>query len=197
MAMIVRRFVGGVAVVALFAPWFAAAHVVVKPYEAPTQAYQDFSMGVPSELKSPTVSVKLLVPSEVTKFTPFVKPGWKITLTKSGDTVTAVTWSGGRISEGEKDIFQFTALTPASSTTLTWKAYQTYTNGTVVSWDQDAAMAKPGDTVTPFSTTEVRADLTTDDLHASTGKQQIPNNGIALAALAIAIVALTFAARKR
>jgi uncharacterized protein YcnI len=145
----------------LTVPFITAAHATVAPFQAPTQSYQDFSVSVPTEKEMATVGVRLLMPVELSKVTPFVKQGWKITVTKVGETVTQIEWTGGKIPHGQKDIFQFTSKTPATSTTMIWKVYQTYEDGTVVAWDRDPKTpAEEEEKVkNPYSTTEVRADV--------------------------------------
>jgi len=114
-----------------------------------TGAYQTFSVDVPAEKNSPTVSVKLDTPESLTDVTPTVKPGWTIKVDKHGEgedaMVTAITWSGGEIGAGYRDEFTFSAKTPDQPADLQWKAYQTYGDGTTVSWDQQPTSANSED----------------------------------------------------
>lgn len=144
-----------------------SAHVVVKPSDAKTGAYQTFTVSVPTEKNNPTVGVKLDVPEGVSSVTPTLKPGWTIEIDKQGTdddaVVTAITWTGGEIEVGYRDEFTFSAKTPDQPTDLQWKAYQTYQDGTVVSWDQQpSAEDKEGGTTGPFSVTKVAADSDQD-----------------------------------
>ena len=132
----------------------------------------------------PTIAVRLLVPPQISKVTPIVKPGWKITLEKEGSTTVAIKWTGGSIPAGQKDLFQFTALTPSTETTLQWKAYQTYSDGTVISWDQDGSKAPAGQKVYPYSTTDIHPD---SSKNAPSSNSSTP---LAIVALALAAVAL-------
>ena len=77
-----------------------------------------------------------------------------------------IDWTGGSIPAGERDEFNFQAQVPATPTTLDWKAYQTYSDGSIVTWDQNPAtmdkmtngqmdMSKGG----PYSETMVVNDL--------------------------------------
>jgi hypothetical protein len=54
------------------------------------------------------------------------------------ERVSEISWTGGNIPAGQRDEFLFSAQAPASSTTIPWKAYQTYADGSVVAWDASA-----------------------------------------------------------
>lgn len=123
----------------------AFAHVIVSPNQAAGSSYETFTMAVPSEIDAATVNIKLLVPAGLTDVAPNVKPGWNITLQKTGSTVTSITWSAGSIPSGFRDQFSFSAKTPAQGT-LMWKAYQTYNDGTLVSWDNPPVAASSAGT---------------------------------------------------
>lgn len=116
-----------------------AAHVVVKPNEVKQSAYHTFTIGVPNEKEIPTTVLKLIVPENIRSVMPNVKPGWKIEIVKSGEKVTEIIWTGGSIPAGQRDEFLFSAQAPAEESTVEWKAYQTYSDGTVVAWDKSAA----------------------------------------------------------
>lgn len=138
----------------------AFAHVTVKPGEVLTSSFQTFNVSVPNEKELPTVGIKLTIPSNVKYVTPTIKPGWEITTQKegSGDSavIKSITWSGGSIGQGFRDDFTFSAQVPAEPTELQWKAYQTYSDGTVVSWDKaDSDHAEEGGDSGPFSITKV------------------------------------------
>jgi uncharacterized protein YcnI len=144
----------------------ASAHVVVKPSEVNVATFQSFSIGVPVEKDMPTVGVRLVLPQGLSYVTPNVKSGWKIAIKKDGESVTEINWTGGSIPTGQRDDFTFSAKVPATETSLQWKAYQTYQDGTVISWDADpSAQSKNADGKDdfsksgPFSTTQVINDL--------------------------------------
>jgi uncharacterized protein YcnI len=145
-----------------------SAHVLVKPSDAQTATYQTFSAGVPTEGHSPTVSVKLEVPEDLTDVTPTAKPGWTIQADKQGTDedapVTAITWTGGEVGVGFRDDFTFSAKTPDHPMDLEWKVYQTHKDGTVVSWDQPGGgdTDVEGATTGPFSVTKVATDSDQD-----------------------------------
>lgn len=142
-------------IVLLAQPVFA--HVTVKPSEVTVASYQTFTVGVPVEKDIPTVSVKVLLPAGLESVTPYVKNGWKISATG-----TEIVWTGGSIPAGQRDDFQFSAKTPAKEGHLIWKAYQTYSDGSVVAWDNAPAGGHDdmgADALNPYSETHVMDDL--------------------------------------
>jgi uncharacterized protein YcnI len=118
-----------------------------------------------------TIALKLVMPDTLRYVSPNVKPGWEIEISKTGEgedaKVTELIWTGGTIPAGFRDEFLFSARVPAEETTLAWKAYQTYTDGSVVSWDlaPDAEQPKKEDGSSdfsksgPYSMTKVINDL--------------------------------------
>jgi len=144
---------------------------------------------------------------------PNVKPGWEINVKKEGDgedaKVTEIDWTGGSIPSGQRDDFLFSAQVPADTTTLQWKAYQTYADGTQVSWDQKPqanmsdddreAMEKKG--LGPYSETKIVNDLKNQ---AMTDKNSMDKSNpkkdfatqFSMIAFALSAVALMVALRK-
>ncbi len=184
------------------------AHVVVKPGQAGVATFQTFTIGVPNEKDNPTVALRLVVPDGLNHISPNVKPGWKIEIKKEGEgesaKVTEISWTGGSIPEGQRDDFLFSGQVPAEGTTLTWKAYQTYQDGSVVSWDQDAKDMPDEDKEKmeeqgkgPYSTTKVINDIATTASEEKPVKSTSTANVLALAALALAATSLVMQLRKK
>jgi uncharacterized protein YcnI len=188
-----------------------SAHVVVRPSEATTGTYQTFTVSAPNEKEQAFVGVKLLIPENVQSVTPTNKPGWTISMDKTGEgetaKVTAITWSDGSVEPGLRDEFTFSAKTPDMASDLEWKAYQTYADGTVVSWDQkeeahtdtDSDDAASG----PLSVTKVTAETdavtneqaSADELKSTKRTAQFALY-TAIAALVITLVAIAYAVKK-
>lgn len=177
----------------LFVAVPAFAHVVVKPDTVGVAAWQTFTVGVPSEKDNPTVGLRLVIPDGLAHVSPNVKPGWTITMKKSGSgedaTVTEIDWTGGSIPAGQRDDFLFSAQVPANETTLKWKAYQAYQDGTVVSWDQEPSTKNGEKSETPYSTTKVINDLA----GAATPARGQTTNGESSLALLLSIIAVVVA----
>jgi uncharacterized protein YcnI len=153
----------------------AFAHVIVYPSQVGEAALQDFTVSVPNEKDNPVVSVRLLIPKGLMYVAPDATAGWTITTKShgSGDNavVTEIDWTNGSIPVGQRAELIFQAQVPPTPTTLPWKAYQTYSDGTVVSWDinpekmkglSDAQQDKLADEENKgeYSTTQVINDLT-------------------------------------
>jgi len=200
----IKKILAGLAVVSAVASLsvgVASAHVVVKPAEVGVAARQSFTVGVPNEKEVPVVKVRLVVPDGVKSVTPNVMPGWTIDIAKDGTGESAVvkeiTWSGGSIPAGQRVDFALSAQAPAKATTLQWKAYQTYEDGTEVAWDQapDATGhdAEGGNTG-PYSETKIVDDLSQDSTGTTTADTTTETQGNSRVNLAIvlSVVALLF-----
>lgn len=196
----------------VFAITPAFAHVVVKPSQVGEAATQLFSVSVPNERDTPVIGLRLLIPAGLTAVSPDVKPGWTIEVKKSGTgdtaTVTEIDWTGGPIPPDQRDDFVFSAHVPATTTTLDWKAYQTYENGDVVSWDQDpSGMKNMSDADKekleqqgkgPFSQTSVINDLAPTPASQDVQGAQTQSSlslFLSVAALALSVVAFVTARR--
>lgn len=189
------------AVLALAWGGVASAHVVVKPTQVEPAAFQAFSVGVPNERESPTVKVRLAIPDGVKYVTPTVKPGWTIETVKEGAgeeaVVKEIIWSGGEVPVGQRDDFGFSLQAPAKATTLQWKAYQTYADGTEVAWDQQPTEehGEEGGNSGPYSETKVAEEPQANAAASGSGDGQDATAtniaiGLAVVALVVSTVAL-------
>ncbi len=150
----------------LLFPAMASAHVVVTPKTANIGERTTFNVSVPNEKDIDVTQVKLDIPSSLKGATPTVKPGWTIQVDKEGEgesaVVRSITWTGGIIPAGQRDDFTFRSQVPAKPAQINWKAYQTYADGTVVSWDQPPSAKEKeakDKTTGPYSVTKVIDDL--------------------------------------
>lgn len=188
------------------------AHVVVKPAEVGVGAFQTFTIGVPNEQDNPTVGLRLVIPSGLEYVMPNVKPGWTIETKKTGEgdppaggaKVTEIIWTEGSIPVGQRDEFVFSAKVPAKESSIKWKAYQTYENGDVVSWDQEPtkhATKKEDHSNGPYSQTAIIDDLKQENaLKAQEEKQSTEvtqTMQVSFAALALAAFTLALYLRKK
>ncbi len=138
------------AVLAVTSP--AGAHVEVDPASAPQGATVVFSFRVPTEeTNASTVRLDVQFPTShpIANVLVQQKPGWTFTTqtaplpkpvtTDDGTFTTAVTeisWvaTGGGIPPGAFDVFPVFAGPLPTTTKVTFKAIQTYSNGDVVRW---------------------------------------------------------------
>ncbi|MGH9886617.1 MAG: YcnI family protein [bacterium] len=133
----------------------AAAHVSVWPKEAAARGYQAFTVRVPTERDSPTVSVRVELPAvfKGVRFQP--KPGWTYEIERDAAGVAVgVTWSGSRIGRDEYEEFHFVARMPDEPTTLVLPAHQKYEDGEIVDWVEGEGAKRPAARV---QVTEARA----------------------------------------
>lgn len=184
----------------------ASAHVTVKPAEVVTAGYQTFTINVPNEKPIPTTSVKLLIPVDIKAVTPTQKAGWQITTEKEGSGEAAVTnsitWSGGSIGNGLRDEFTFTAKVPDQAMDIQWKSYQTYSDGSVVSWDKEAegGHGAEGNSSGPFSITKVAQEVPvspSNQAAADAKKAADRAMYIAVAGTAVGLIGVALATRKK
>jgi uncharacterized protein YcnI len=191
-----KRFLTSIAasLAILFAvPAIAFAHVVVTPNHSSIGTRVLFNVSVPNEKQVPVTSIKLDIPSSLQDVQPDVIAGWDIaTATDSKNNVTSITWTGN-VPVGQRADLNFKAQLPATAAQIDWKAYQTYADGTVVSWDQKpSASAKDDDAGTsgPYSVTKV-----TNDLNSKTSTNNSANNSSKTTlAFVFSIVALVLSA---
>ena len=138
----------------------SSAHVTVVPNQSPATAYELYTVRVPTEKPIPTIKVKLAFPEgvNVSRFAP--APGWKREVEKDATgRITSVTWSGGSIASDELGVFMFQGRNGKGGA-LTFKAYQTYSDGSVVEWANAPADANPAPVVTLTDVPMAAAELT-------------------------------------
>lgn len=117
----------------------AAAHATVRTETGLTESVAGksdiYRLNVPTEKDIPTTMIRLVVPAGVAISRFQVTPGFTRTVTRNAaGLVTEVTWRG-RVAPMEYARFFFQATNPAAAGELVWKIYQTYSDGTVVAWD--------------------------------------------------------------
>lgn len=117
----------------------ASAHVTVQPKTTTQGSYEVFSVRVPSEKENvSTTSVKVKVPDGVAVSRVEPKPGWKYELETDATTkaITSITWTseGSGLSQTEFTDFRVSGKVGDDATQLIWKAYQTYSDKSVVEW---------------------------------------------------------------
>lgn len=199
---IIRKFVALSALsfaAVLATPTLTFAHVVVTPGEALTGSYQTFTTSVPNEKDIPVTGVRLVIPETIESVTPTVKPGWQIQTTKSGDTITEISWTGGSIAPELRDEFTFSAHLSAEAGEIHWKAYQTYQDGSVASWDQ-----APGEDGHGHGSEEGKGPYSTTVVSNETGETTVTQSGaaatvlyiVSIAALILALFAVLRTTRK-
>ncbi|MCZ8519153.1 MULTISPECIES: YcnI family copper-binding membrane protein [Paenibacillus] len=125
----------------------ASAHVTVFPKETIQGTYEKFAVRVPTEKDVPTVKVEVRFPLDavtVSRFEP--KPGWTYEVKRDADKkITGVVWtaSGEGLGPTEFGEFYMSGKVADNAAAISWKAYQTYKDGSVVEWTGAEGADKP------------------------------------------------------
>jgi periplasmic copper chaperone A len=138
---------------ALIAPAAAAAHVTVQPTSAPAGAETVLTVRVPNERDdASTVKVDVRLPPGFVSASWESLPGWSVRAVKEklskpiqtddgpiDEQISEIVWTASSkstgIQAGEFRDFPLSVLIPGKAgQTLTFKALQTYSNGSVVRW---------------------------------------------------------------
>jgi uncharacterized protein YcnI len=124
------------------APW-AGAHAEIGPENVPANSVSKFVLRVEGEEDSATVKIAMQLPRGVTNAKPEPAPGWQAK--RAGRVIT---WTGGRLPQGQSVKFEVTAHFPNSpGRTLTFPTVQTYADGTVVRWIGAPSSDTPAPTI--------------------------------------------------
>ncbi|MGV3487572.1 MAG: YcnI family protein [Tuberibacillus sp.] len=115
----------------------ASAHVSVDPSQVQANSWQKFTIKMPTEKDIPTVKLQVTVPkgAEVESVEPV--PGWTYSAEKDKNgRVTSMIWTaeGKGLEAGYFMEFPYMAKVGENIDRLQWKAYQTYSDGSVVKW---------------------------------------------------------------
>lgn len=192
----------------------ASAHVTVHAQQATQDGYAKLTFRVPTEMdNASTTKLQVFFPTDspIASVSVQPHPGWnfKVTTTKLStpvntghgtitEAVSKITWTADSadtaIKPGEFDEFAISAGPLPSVPSLTFKALQTYSNGTIVRWIQltqpgEPAPEHPAPVLTLASNGSGHAGDPASVPSGSTGV-----SGLALAALIVAVVALLAAA---
>ncbi|MFF1831946.1 YcnI family protein [Paenarthrobacter sp. NPDC058040] len=172
----------------------ASAHVHVDPESTTAGGYTHLTFSVPNESASAKTSkLEVALPTDTPFNSVSVKPvdGWSAQVvtadlpkpvTVNGATVTkapsSVVWTADdahQIGQNEYQTFSISVgVLPDAGTTITLPAKQTYTDGTVVAWDQKTVEGQdePKHPAPSFVTTA--KDAETADHHAAAGSTATP-----------------------
>ncbi|ALS24338.1 YcnI family protein [Paenibacillus naphthalenovorans] len=132
--------------VLLLAVQIAEAHVTVNPNETFQGAHEVFTVRVPNEKEASTVRVEVHFPEQISISRVQPLAGWSYEFTKNaeGDN-TGIVWSaeGDGFRDGEFGEFRIQGRVADDAKEIVWKAYQTYSDGSVVEWTGDAGSDQP------------------------------------------------------
>jgi len=130
----------------------ASAHVTVDPNQVPADSWQKFVIKVPNEKDIATTKVEVRVPdgAEVMSIEPV--NGWTFNAQKDQNgKMTSLIWTAEDkgLLAGQFIEFPIMAKVAKDAKSLQWKAYQTYSDGSVVKW------IGPEDSEHPASVTKI------------------------------------------
>ena len=122
----------------------ALAHVVFTPFSGASGArHQFFSVVAPTEKDIPVVELRVEFPDEWKEAGGEVgrillDPLWEYTVERDQDDwIKAITWSGAEAPAGAFIKFDMIITLPELTGMQQIKAFQTYTDGSVVAWVED------------------------------------------------------------
>ncbi|MUT65106.1 YcnI family protein [Paenibacillus sp. NEAU-GSW1] len=186
----------------------ASAHVTVQPKEVPANSYQVFTVRVPSETKGVNtikVQVKVADGASVSRVEP--KQGWSYELEKNADGgVVGVTWTAesGGLKETEFTEFRMSGKVSETATELVWRAYQTYSDNSIVEWvgAEDADKPASVQKVTPDVASEGDGHGAGAAAHAGAAGEQGESESqlpliLSIVAVVLGAAALVTAAAKK
>jgi len=96
---------------------------------------QRYCLRVPGEKSIPTIAVEVQFPSTLEVTQTEAPAGWRVEPVKDRQgRIVSATWRGGRIGQRQFAEFGVVGRNPATRSELTWKAIQTYEDGSEVHW---------------------------------------------------------------
>lgn len=137
----------------LFMPFQVSAHVSVLPSESTVEAWETYTMKVPSEKAVASKKIVLKIPQNTSFESYEPVAGWKTTIDKKNHTVTWQT-EGDGIEAGQFQRFSFIAKNPSEVGDIAWNAFQYYEDGSIVEW------VGAEDSETPHATTKIMKEST-------------------------------------
>ncbi len=202
----------GLGVLAVAAP--AYAHVTVSGQGATQGGYATLSFKVPTESDTAsTTKVEIVFPADTPIASVAVqpKPGWTHTTTTTKlatpltdddgnqitEAVSSVTWTAdaaAAIKPGEYDTFNVSAGPLPAVDSLAFTAVQTYSDGTVVNWNEVAAPGSTTEPEHPKPTLTLAAATSDDHQAAAPSGSSTSSSSNNTAAIILSIVALVLAA---
>ena len=171
---------------AILIPSVALAHAVVFPKNSAPGAYEKYVLRVPNERDVPTTRIELRFPPGLRVVSFGDVAGWNLQILRdTAQHITGAVWTGVLPKERFIEL-PFVAVNPTDSARLTWPTIQTYQGGEVVNWtDPDTASKTPVSSTIVASSQSLPVKVSHTSLYLS------------VAALAVALMALTVAVRPR
>lgn len=183
----------------------ALAHVTVNPRELPKGSFGKLTFRVPNEKDNAnTTAVEVDFPTDVKLEFVSVKPtpGWTYEVKKTGESVSAIVFTGGEIKPGEFQEFDVSAgPLPTDKDSVTFKALQTYSDGEVVRWIEEAKGDEEPEHPAPVLKLTAAADDHHDEASAEDDKAASSSDGtgraLAIVGIVLSAAAMTLSLRRK
>jgi uncharacterized protein YcnI len=159
----------------------AWAHVVVSPEVVTAGDYETLTVSVPTEKEVPTTKIRVEVPEGFLLSGVQPVPGWEHAFQEDGGVVRAVTFSGGEIRPQEFQQFLLQAQAPEEPGKYSWKAFQTYEDGSVVEWTGAPDSEEPASVVEVVSGGSEQSQSSPKPLDASASQKVASSDAAVLA----------------
>lgn len=187
----------------------AFAHVTVNPSSAAKGSYAKLTFRVPNESDTAsTIKVEIEVPANAKFKSARVKPlpGWTYAIDKTGEFVSKITFSGGKIGPGEFQEFDtsFGPL-PEDLDQVDFKALQTYDDGEVARWIEETPEGgeEPEHPAPVLTLTEATGDghhdaaTADEDKDSDSDSSSAPAIGLSVLAIALSGLAIVLSIRAK
>jgi uncharacterized protein YcnI len=130
----------------------AVPHVTVSPKVSTPGAWEKYEIRLPNEKTVPTTSLEVRFPAGLRIMSFEDKPGWTVEPVRDATgAITGARWAG-RLPPERFTEFGVIAVNPKQAGELSWKATQTYVDGTTINWSGGKDSKTPAPTVVVSNT---------------------------------------------
>lgn len=183
----------------------ASAHVTVNPSKTTQGSYEVFTMRVPSEQDGYTTKVEVRIEEGVDISRVEPKPGWTYEMERDGNgKVTSIAWTaeGEGLGKTEFTEFRMQGKVGEEASSITWRAYQTYSDGSTAEWTGGEGSDMPASVTTVEAKPEGAGTDSHGHVTATAGEEAQSGQGqsqaaspslslyLSIAALVVALIAL-------
>lgn len=131
----------GIGTALLLTAGVASAHVNLQPRESAPGATLTYTMRIPTEGTVTTTGVELEIPDQITVVS-IDGPADAYTVKKAGERIVSIAWKTD-IPPKQAKTFTFVAKNPSAPSEISWKAHQSFADGTSYDWVEPAGGKRP------------------------------------------------------
>lgn len=136
-----RKRTFGVVFAVLAMASVVSAHVTLQPRESAPGETVTYTVRVPTEGTVATTAIELEIPDGVTVVS-IDGPAEAYEVKKSGDRIVSIAWKTD-IQPKQFKTFTFVARNPMAASEISWKAHQSFADGTMSDWIEPAGGKRP------------------------------------------------------